>query len=334
MISIPQLSIKPTSFLSPLPQRINRGTIFFQKIDILEKVKPKLEQKQHEFKLKKSLIPILSAGSDYDGAQAYGVIDFDSGEIIAEKNLSEKLSIASLTKIMTAVVALDLASLDETFTVSKLASVQIPTKVMLKPGEKYSLSQLLAHALISSANDSAQVIKEGIDTKFGQEVFIKAMNAKAQVLGLKNTHFENPQGLDGYNHFSTIEDLSILSHYAMEEYPIIAQIVGKEVEDLTQNGADMRFYLQNWNGLLGVYPGISGIKIGNTDKAGVCTTVLSEREGKKVLVVLLGAPGVLERDLWAGQLLDLGFSKISNLTPVNITEAQLKEKYASWKYFN
>lgn len=285
------------------------------------------------FKLKTSVVPTVSAGSDYDNATAYGVIDFDSGQVIASKNLAMKLPMASLTKVMTAIISLDLAKEDEEFTVSQRAALQPPTKVMLKPGEHYPLLKLLKFSLITSSNDATQVIQEGIDAKFGPETFINAMNFKAKFLGLKNTHFVNAQGYDDPGHYSTIEDLSILSHYAMKNYPLIAKIVGEDFEDLTQNNQDLRFYLNNWNGLLDVYPGVEGVKTGNTDNAGICTIVLSHRGDNRVLAIVLGASGIKERDIWASQLLDLGFNRLANLPPVNVSEDQLKEKYASWKYF-
>ena len=322
MVLIPHLGFKPSKMVSPS----------IKKVDVWDNIQPKLKQKPGNYKLKRQLFPTVSAASDYENANAYVVTDFDSGEVIASKNLSDKFPMASLTKVMTAVVALDLASLDEEFTVSEKAARQIPTKVMLEAGEKYTLQELLDASLISSANDSTQVIKEGIDAKYKEEVFLKAMNEKARILGLKNTHFTNPQGFDNQAHYSSVEDLAILSQYAMENYPAIAKIVALDIKDLTRNGEDMRFYLQNWNGLMGVYPGVRGVKIGNTDYAGVCTIVLSEREGKKVLVVVLGAPGVLERDFWASQLLDLGFTSLG-LNPINTTEEQLKERYAMWRYF-
>lgn len=322
MAILSHVNVKQT-WVGPLPK----------KVDILEDLKPKLKPSQNDFQLKKQLMLTVSAGASYEQASAYGVVDLKNGQVIASKNLSERVPIASLTKIMTAVVALDLAGVGEQFSVSARAASQQPTKVMLKTGEKYSLNNLLSFLLISSANDSAEVIKEGIDTKYGNEVFIKAMNYKAQALGLKNTHFTNTQGYDDANNYSSVEDITILSRYALENYPLIAEIVGKNYEDLTDNYNDLRFYLNNWNGLLGVYPGVSGIKIGNTSKAGKCTVVIAVRNGQKLLAIVLGAPGVLERDLWAAQLLDLGFSKIAGIPPVNVTESQLKEKYASWKYF-
>ena len=322
MIVIPHLGLKQ-NIVSPV----------FKRNDIFKSLEQKLFFKENRFQLHKELISVVSAGSDYDHALAYGLVNADNGQVIASKNLSARLPMASLTKIMTAIVAFDLADREEKFQVSERAAAQIPTKVMLKAGEKYSLNDLLQYMLISSANDSAETIKDGIDQKFGEDVFIRAMNSKAQFLGLKNTHFENVQGLDSFNHFSSVEDLSILSVYALRNYPIIAQTVSKDLEDLTGGGRDMRFYLQNWNGLLGLYPGVSGIKIGNTPKAGNCTIVFSKRGGSNLIAVIMGAPGVLQRDLWASELLDLGFNKLAGLPPVNISEDQLKAKYASWQYF-
>ncbi len=323
MVLIPHIKPKPSGLLTPSPE----------KIDLLEKVKPKLEQRPLHYQLKKEFIPVVSAGSDYEEAVAYGVIDFDNGTVLTSKNLSQRLPIASLTKLMTAVVALDLAKPEDVFTVSEKAARQPPTKVMLKAGESFTLQDLLKFLMITSANDSAEVVKEGIDGRFGQGVFIQAMNYKAKLLGLSNTRFSNPQGFDSTQNFSSVEDLSLLSYYVWKNYPLIAQIAEREYEDLTGGNQDLRFYLNNWNGLLGTYPGAKGIKIGNTDDAGICTIVLAERQGKEVLVVLLGAPGITQRDLWASELLDLGFKKLVGLSPVNITESQLKDKYASWKYF-
>lgn len=320
--AIPHLWVKNNSIVSPI----------LKPIDALEKVKPQLETKTQSFQLKKTLLPTAFAEGDFEQASGYAVTDLDNGQILLEKNMSKKLPIASLTKVMTAVVALDLAQPGEKFSVSEKAASQIPTKVMLKQGEEYSLDTLLNFMLISSANDSAEVIKEGIDKKYGEGTFIKAMNFKSKLIGLKNSHFTNTKGYDGNSHYSSAGDLSMLSAYALKEYPQIREIVSKEYADLT-GGYDFRFYLNNWNGLLGVYPGVYGVKTGNTGQAGHTMIVVSEREGKKVLVVLLGAPGVLERDLWTAQLLNLGFEKLAGLEPVQITEEQLRNKYASWKYF-
>lgn len=329
-------------FLMVSVQRIygvNHNKIVSPKIssqtNIQQLIVPKLESKPSSFKLKSSgtLVKTTKAASDYDQASSYVVIDLDSGEILEEKNLNKRLPIASLTKIMTAVVSSDLASYNEQFIVSDKASKEIPTKLDIPAGQKMTLEELLNGLLLVSANDSAETIKEGIDQKYGEEVFINAMNKKASFLSLKNSFFVNPQGFDEVQQYSSAGDLAILSHYALT-YPLIAEIVKKDYQFYPSSGNHRQIDMYNWNGLLGVYPGAFGIKIGNTDDAGYTTIVASERGGKKLLVVLLGAPTVTHRDLWAAELLDLGFSKSLGLAPVNITEDRLKEKYASWKYFN
>lgn len=325
MVALPKFNSESySSMISPLPTRV----------DVFEQITPKLERFKNDLTPKKqsSLIPLTHASGEYAQAAAYAVVDLDTAEVLVEKNFSKRLPIASITKVMTAVVALDLAtSLDQEFVVSEKASHMVPTKVMLKPGEKVSLELLLKSALLSSANDSAEVIKEGIDRMYKEPVFIKAMNEKAKFLGMKNSHFTNPQGLDDPDHYSSVEDLTVLAGYALKNYPIISEIVAKDYEDMNRDG-EIRFYLNNWNGLLGVYPGVKGIKIGNTGKAGYTTTVVSERAGKRLFAAILGTPGVLERDLWTSQLLDLGFSQVAGLEPINLSQAQLKAKYASWKY--
>lgn len=307
----------------------------FVKTDNLEIIRPKLEQKINKFQINQGMglvIPVLGA-QDFEKAYSYLVVNYDNGEVLLEKSSSKELPIASLTKIMTAVVALDLASADEFFTVSNYAAKIEPTKIGVVPNQKMSLEELLHALLLTSANDSAQVIAEGVDTKYqAPGLFIKAMNEKAKVLGLSGSNFTNPQGLDNPENYSSAKDLSLLSHYALENYPLIAQVVKKDYQFLPENQNHKQFDLYNWNGLLGVYPGVLGLKIGNTEAAGYTMVTVSEREGKKVMVIMLGAPGVLERDLWTAKLLDEGFSKLG-LSPVGVTQNQLKAKYSTWKYW-
>lgn len=320
--------IQPQQVISPAPAP-----------DVMKNVQDKLLTKpKNYFHLQKKSSFLKTAyadtQNDYQDLKAYVTVDLDSGEILEQKALSDKLPIASLTKIMTAVVALDLAKPQDLFEVSTAAANQIPTKIGMLFGEKMSLEELLNGALLTSANDAVDVIKEGINKKYGGDVFVKAMNEKAKLLGLKNSHFTNPQGFDIADNYSSVEDLAILSHYALSNYPLIAEIVKKDYQFQPANEYHGQHDLYNWNGLIGVYPGASGIKIGNTNDAGYTTAVLSKRSDKKVLVVLLGAPGVLERDLWASELLDAGFEKDANLEPVNLTKADLKQKYSTWKYWN
>lgn len=305
------------------------------KTNTFDKIQPKLEQKTNEFKLIKSELLIPSFGAeDNQNLEAYLVANTDSGEILLEKDSSKKLPVASLTKIMTAVIALDLTEISDQFTVSNNAANIQPTKMGLVPQQKWSRDELLNALILTSANDAAEALKEGIDQKYGQGTFIKAMNEKAKFLELKNTKFDNPQGLDGNSNFSTAEDLAILTSYALKNYPVFKEIAARDYQFYPATENHKQADLYNWNGLLGVYPGVSGVKIGNTGKAGYTTIVVSEREGKQLLAVALGAPGVLQRDLWTAQLLDLGFQKAAGLEPVNITQDQLQAKYNSWQYFD
>ncbi len=314
-------------FSSSITETKNRSTS-----DILL---TKLQKTKNDFKLKssKNLIPQAMASSAYEQAKAYVVIDSDTGNIINSKNLSEKMPIASLTKIMTGVIALDLESPDETFEITNKAAKTIPTKIGVIPGQKMKLYELISAALMTSANDAAEEIKDGIDLKYGKDTFVNAMNKKAELIGLKNTHFANPQGFDSNMNYSSPEDLAILAHYATI-YPLIREIAAQDYKFLPQDKNHKQFDFYNWNGLLGVYPGISGLKIGNTDDAGYTTVVIAERSGRKFIAVLLGAPGVRERDLWTATLLDDAFEKEANLPPVRLTADQLDAKYKTWKYWN
>ncbi len=330
MAVLPMLGLKMSKLASPAPARAN----------VFDKIEPKLEQKDNNFQIKKqgSLVTQTYASGDYEAASSYAVMNFNTGEILAQKNLDQRLPIASLAKIMTAVVALDLAKPSDLFTVSEKAATIEPTRIGVVSGQRMTLGELLNGALLTSANDAAEVIAEGVNDEYGSDVFVKAMNAKAQFLGLKNTHFTNPQGFDDQNPYSSSGDLAVLAHYALSNYPEIAGIVKKDYQFLPADQNHKQFDLYNWNGLIGAYPGTIGVKIGNTDAAGYTSVVLSDRinpnsgQDAKMMVVLLGAPGVLQRDMWASELLDLGFSQ-EGFEPVNLTEQQLKDKYSSWQYW-
>ena len=304
------------------------------KADVFDKVAPKLDQNPNKFHLSKetSFVSLAYAdtSADYDQASSYVTIDFDSGKIILDKASTTRLPIASLTKIISATVALDLASPSEMFTVPQSATHVEPTIIGVTPGEQLTLDELLHAMLLTSANDSAQVVRDAIDAKYGGDVFERAMNEKAQYLGLSNSHFANPQGFDDPQNYSTAQDLAVLTHYALTNYSEIAHIVKIDYDVLPATATHKKYNLPNWNGLLGVYPGVYGVKIGNTDDAGKTTVVVSEREGHKVLAVLLGAQDIVTRDTWTAELLDQSFYNEAGLDPVGITRDELQAKYDSW----
>lgn len=323
------------SFLKISPMKIVTPAIKSIQMDIMNTLLPKLEKKPNTYKLNKSNNLISSVNiSLSDNPKAYLVVDYEKGQIISEKSASDRLQIASLTKLMTAVVALDLAIPTQLFTITNNAAGKPPTAVGVVPGEKMKLDELLHASLMTSANDATEAIRDGVDQQYGQPIFLRAMNKKAQFLGLKNTHFTNPSGFDNPGNYSTARDLAVLTHYALTNYPLIADIVKKDYAFLPEDVNHKQFDLYNWNGLLDVYPETTGVKIGNTDEAKTTMIVISERENKKILVVVLGSEDVLNRDLAAAKLLDLGYERTLNLPPVNVTAFDLQQKYATWKYWN
>lgn len=300
-----------------------------QVVEASDAIIPKLQQKENTISLTKKLgtSPIEIT------ANAYIVVDMDTHDILAEKNSETSTAVASLTKILTAVVALDLADVSDEFTVSEHAAEIIPTKIGVVPGEKMSLFELLQAMMLTSANDATEVIKEGINTKYHGDIFVDAMNEKAKFIGMKNSHFVNPQGFDDKDHYSSAYDLALLSLYAMQNYPEIKDIAQLEYAFLSGNEKHKQFDLYNWNGLIGVYPNTFGLKTGMTERAGNTTVVMAQREGKKVLAVLLGATSITERDLQAAALLNAGFSTAS-MTPFAVNEAMLSERYGRWEFWN
>lgn len=278
------------------------------------------------------LIETTYADTKNSSSAAYAVINLANGDILLSKNSTKRLPIASLTKLMSAMVALDLVSPKANMMVTKKASLEIPTKIGVVTGQTMELHDLLAAMLLTSANDAAEVVRDGVDSIYHEPVFIKAMNKKASLLGLSNTHFVSPQGFDDAENYSTAEDLGKLTQYALANYPEIAGLVQQSYLFVPATKAHKQFDLYNWNGLLGVYPGVFGVKIGNTGDAKSTTIVASKRQGITLLAVVLGAPDIRTRDLLAANLLNTGFQDY-NIQPFTVTNDMLTAKYASWKYW-
>ncbi len=212
-------------------------------------------------------------------AQAALLVDVDSQTILYEREARRRLPQASTTKIMTAVIALEQGKLDERVTVPM--DLQVDGSLMgLRPGETLTLADLLYGLLLPSGNDAALVIAQHVGGSV--EAFVAAMNAKAQALGLTDTHFENPHGHDSPNHYSSARDLWLLASYALRN-PVFAKIVATRAATIA--GRE----LVNRNELLGSYPGADGVKTGTTDLAGECLVASVQRDGHRVMAVILGS---------------------------------------------
>ncbi len=215
-------------------------------------------------------------------AEAIVVSDIASGVVLYEKNPKERLFPASLTKIMTALVALDQYKLDDIVVIKEITS---EGQVMgLYIGESITVENLLYGILVHSANDAAQAL--AAHHPQGVKAFVEEMNQKAAAIHLTGTHFTNPSGLDDSNHYSTARDIEILSRFASQN-TIITKLVG--VPSITVS--DVTFttfhHLKNVNELLGKLPGVSGFKTGFTTNAGQSLVTTAIRNNNKVLIVLL-----------------------------------------------
>ena len=231
--------------------------------------------------------PVLKDGSSYPVLSAQGVIvaDLGSGVTLYEKNPDAALLPASTTKIVTALVAMDAYSLDEVLVVPKGVNVE-GQKMGLYVGEEMRVEDLLYGLLVYSANDAAMTL--ATDYSGGYDAFILAMNEKAKELYMTNSHFENPVGLDGNTQSTTAKDLLRASEVAMR-IPEFAKIVGTKSIALADATGKTKYNLSNVNELLGNVPGVLGIKTGWTENARENLVTFVERDGHKLIIVVLGS---------------------------------------------
>lgn len=197
-----------------------------------------------------------------------------------------RLAPASLTKLMTALLALERGNLDERVTVGKGVLQATGTRIGLKPGERLSARDLLAATVVRSANDACRALAEHLGGSL--KVFIQVMNQRAAWLGMKDTHFVDPCGHDRDGQYSSAADLAILAEQVMRHDEYLRLAKTPKISFKTLDGR--AFTLRNTNALLGRYPGAIGLKTGHTPGAGNCLVALAERDGVRVLAVLLNAP--------------------------------------------
>lgn len=201
-------------------------------------------------------------------------------------NADVRLPPASLTKVMTALVVLEDYKPDEVAVVSAAAARQGGTRLRLKAGEKVSVADLLAATLLVSANDACAALAE--HHAGSTAAFVGRMNDRAAALGLANTHFANPCGFDAPDHYSSVRDLARAAHAGMA-HPEFAAIVAKQQARIATADGKRTFALKNRNALIGTYEPAIGIKTGFTNRAGKCLISLAEKNGVRVLVVMLNA---------------------------------------------
>jgi len=249
----------------------------------------------------KSAPPATSAG-------AMALLDAKSGAFLALKNADAHLPMASTTKIMTALVALERLPLDRVVTVPPEATGIEGSSIYLFADEQITVETLLYALLLSSANDAAVAL--AMETAGGVADFAALMNEKAAELGLSNTHFCNPNGLHDDAHYTTARELALLTAHALQNENF-AKIVSTKRYTVPQNGTDATRLFLNHNRLLRSYEGAIGVKTGFTKTAGRCLVSAAAREGLTLVCVTLSCP-----DDWRDHtaLLDWGFSEYERFT--------------------
>lgn len=232
------------------------------------------------------------------------LMEASTGRILWEQNGEERLAMASTTKIMTALLTLEQPGLDDPFVVNSQAIMVEGTSMGLTEGAEVTLRTLAAGMLLASGNDAANAAAVRIAGT--QADFVMMMNRRAAQLGMTDTCFETPSGLDGQNHYSTARDMAVLARAALENEDF-REICSSESMKLTYGNPPTDRWLSNHNRLLKEYTGCIGLKTGFTKKAGRCLVTAAEREGITLICVTLSDP-----DDWQDhtELLDWGFTQV------------------------
>lgn len=218
-------------------------------------------------------------------ARAVLIKDLATDKILFQKDANVSFPIASTTKIITALVASEYFKSNSPLTV-RTSAVTPGSKVGLNEGETLSFRSLLYGMLLNSGNDAAFAIAENYPG--GVESFIRAMNNKVSALGLKNTHFDNPAGFDSPKHFSSANDLSIFTEEALKN-DTLARIFATKETNIVSLNRKYTHQLVNLNRLLSDVRGVLGVKTGTTEEAKESLVTLIERDGHRILIVLLGS---------------------------------------------
>ncbi|WP_055107730.1 D-alanyl-D-alanine carboxypeptidase family protein [Paenibacillus ihumii] len=235
-------------------------------------------------------------------AQAASLIDVKSGRILYSHRGDEEMPVASLTKIMTAIIAIEYGKLDDKVTVSKNAYRKEGSSIYLELGEEMTLENMLYGLMLRSGNDAATAIAEHVGGS--EEGFVHLMNEKVRMLGLKHTQFQNPHGLDAKGHYSSANDMAVITAYSLQN-PVFKEIVKTRSKKAPNPNNPWDYKWDNKNKMLRFYEGADGVKTGYTKTARRCLVSSASRAGQQLAVVTLN-----DGDDWNDhqKLLDYGFA--------------------------
>ena len=269
-------------------------------------------------------------------AKSVVLMEASTGKIIYERNANEKLHPASMTKMMSMLLILESIEKgnlkwNDMITVSENASSMGGSQILLETGEQMSVDDLFKGIAIASGNDAVVALAEKVAGT--EEVFVKMMNDKAKELGLKNTNFKNPHGLDATDHYSSAYDMAMIAkelvkHKKVLEYSSI-------YEYYLRDGTDRKTWLVNTNKLVRFYDGVDGLKTGYTKEAGYCLTATAMKNGMRIIAVVMGEPDSKTRNKEVTELLDYAYAQYALDTIIDSSKVLGKklvnkgrEKYA------
>lgn len=256
-----------------------------------------------------SSTPALAAPSkpSLSGAQSAILIDATDGSVIQAKNAGARRSMASTTKLMTALLTLERSKPGQVFTAADYKAAAIESKISLRTGERLTVGDLFEGMMLESANDAAITLAEGIAGS--ESAFVAAMNRRARQLGLDHTSYTNPIGLDQGRNFSSARDLATLAQRLMRDRRFTSVV--KRPSAVLESGSRRRM-VNNRNDLVGRYPYVTGVKTGHTRKAGyVLVGAATSAAGARVISVVMGEPSEAGRDSDSLALLQYGLTRFT-----------------------
>lgn len=263
-------------------------------------------------------VPCVALANETDitkGASSAVMIDYDTGEILYNKNANSKKSVASLTKMMGLLLIFEKIDdgsikINEQLTVSKNAKEMGGTQIWLEEGEKISVDDLLKGITMASANDAMVLMAERVSGT--EEAFVEEMNEKARTLGLKNTNFVNSTGFDEEGSYSSAYDMALIAKELIKHKKILDYT--SKYEDYIRENTENKTWIVNTNKLVRFYQGVDGLKTGYTDEAGSSIAVTAEKNGLRLIAISLGYDNTTTRNSETMALLDYGYNQYESKT--------------------
>ena len=260
------------------------------------------------------------------------LIEASTGEIIFEKNSHERLVPASMTKMMSMLLIIEsiekgIISWDEMVTVSENASSMGGSQILLETNEKMSVSDLFKGIAVASGNDAVVAMAEKIAGT--EDAFVNMMNNRAKELGLKDTNFKNPHGLDTANHYSSAYDMAMIAKELVKHEEVFKYT--SIYEDYLRQNTDKEIWLVNTNKLVRFYDGVDGLKTGYTAGAGYCLTATAKKNDMRIIAVAMGEPDSKTRNAEITSMLDYAFAQYEIETVLSTDSVLGKRKVEKGK---